>query len=191
MSAQGNALKARGTEDSSFRELFRTGNIFPWLYPTVDFLHFDKGPGSGDAVGGVVSGSIALPAVGANAIVLQWKVPRGRNGRITHFGIDVVANGGAAFTVGIVPPQLSFSFFLDASQGTTGSLFPDYENFSFLPGSTINPTQFADGLMIVENQLVTLVVNNLTLVKTTQFVAGRCIGYYYPKNREPRESGNR
>jgi len=163
----------------SYRELFRTGNIFPWLYPPVDFLHFDK------------FGSVALPAKSASATVLQFTVPRGRNGRITHLGVDVVANGGTAFVVGVVPATLTFNFFRDASQGLTGPLFPDYESFSFLPGSVIQPIPFVDGLLVVENQQVTLIVNNVNLTKDTQFVAARAVGYFYPKNREPKESGNK
>jgi len=173
---------ATAAQPEGYQELFRTGNIFSWLYPPVDAIELNK------------FASVALPAVGAVATVLQFTVPRGRNCRIVSFGIDFVANGGAAFTVGIVPPQLSFQFFRDASQGVTGDLFPDFENFSFLPGSTILPAALGMGLFAVENQLVTLTVTNPAaggIAKTSQFVCARAVGYFYPKNREPKESANK
>ena len=164
----------------SYRELFRTGNIFPWLYPPVDSIELNK------------FGAVALPAVAGSATVLQFTVPRGRNCRIVRFGIDVTASGGAApFVVGIVPATLIFNFYRDASQGLTGNLFPDFESFSFLPGSTILPVDLGMGLFAAENQVVTLIVNNISLTKTTQTVCARAVGYFYPKNREPKESGNK
>lgn len=176
-------------QSSSYTELFRAFNVAPWQIPPVDFVHFDVGPGS--QVSGASTGAVALPAIGSTATILQFRVPRGRNGRITHFGIDFVTNGGAAFTVGVLPVQLTFSFFRDFSQGTKGQLFPGYEMFSFLPGSTIQPIAFVDGLMMVENQLVTLQVTNASVAVTTQFLCARVVGYYYPKLREPKEYGAR
>ena len=164
------------------------GNLTPWLFPTSDFLAFDKGPGTGDNA----TGAVALPALTATSTVLQFTVPNGRNGRIAAIGINVVPNGGAAFVPGILPPQLAFSIAADqppgAAAGTVPGAFPDYGMFNFLPGAVIQPTPVA-GLMIFEGQLITVTVTNLTLAVTTQFVAARLLGYFFPKKRQPKDAG--
>src|SRR5207302_1700004 len=72
------------------------GNLLPWLYPPADYKNFDK------------YGAVALPAIGTWADILVFSVEQGRAGKITQFGIDFVANGGAAYTQGLVTAQLKF-----------------------------------------------------------------------------------
>jgi hypothetical protein len=147
-------------------------NRTPWLYQTSDFINFDK------------YGAVALPAIGTQATVLSFTVPNGRNGRITALGIDFTANGGAAFTQNVLPAQLTFS--IQADQ--TASIFADYGAFNYLPGAVSLPVSIA-GLMIKEGQIITVMVINNTIVATTQFLGARLLGYYYPKKREPSDSG--
>jgi len=175
--APGSAAKAAG----------ETANDTPWLNPTSDFLPFDKGPGSGDNS----TGSVALPAIGATATILQFTVQGGRFGRVMALGIDFIANGGAAFTPSLVPAQLVFSITQDAVTQTGGGMpapFPDYGAFTFLPGSVILPVPIA-GLMLKENQLVKVSVKNISVVVTTQFLAARLVGYFYPKRRQSPNAG--
>jgi hypothetical protein len=155
------------------------GNLTPWLLPTSDFLNMDK------------FGSVALPAIGATATVLQFTVAQGRFGRVDSLGIDFVANGGVAFVPGVVPATLLFSITADTvtpGAGGAAGAFPDYGQFSFLPGTVIRPTPIA-GLMLLEGQTITVTVTNVSLAVTTQFVAARLKGYWYPKRRQPRSAG--
>lgn len=146
----------------------------PWIVPPQDAIEFDW------------YGSVALPAnAPGTATVFSFKVPQGRNALMRAFGIDFTANGGAAFTPNVLPVQLVFSLAADA----LGTQFPGYSKFSFLPGSVIQPTPFAFGLQAKGGQTVTLTVTNNTIVNTTQFVAGRILGWYYPDKREPKDIG--
>jgi len=150
------------------------GNLLPWLYPTADFLNLDK------------YNSVLLPAVSATAIILQFTVPPGRNGKITQLGIDVVAyvDGDAPFIQGVIPPQLTFSISTDQK----GYKFQDYEAFNFVPGAVSAPTPI-NGLMIKENQTIYVKVTNNTLTLGQQVVGARVLGYLYSKNLEPKVLG--
>jgi hypothetical protein len=154
------------------------GNLLPWLYPTADFLNLDKGPGTGLSSG---PGAVAIPAIGTTVIILAFKVPRGRNGKITQLGIDFIANGGAVYNQGIVPAPLTFSISTDQK----GYAFADYEQFQYSPGAVSAPTPI-NGLMIKEDQTIFVKVTNNTIVVTTQFLAARVLGYLYSKNLEPK-----
>jgi hypothetical protein len=157
------------------------GNLLPWLYPTADFLNFDKGPRPPIASG---NGVIPMPAIGNTDIVLQFTVPQGRNGKITQLGIDVIqaVNTDPAF----IPNtgMLQFSIYTDAK----GYKFQDYENFFFLPGAVAAPTPI-NGLMIKENQTIYVSVKNLSLQPGTNYCAARLLGYYYSKSLEPKIQG--
>jgi hypothetical protein len=144
------------------------GNLLPWLYPTADFLNLDK------------AGAVALPAIGSSATILSFKLPNGRNGKITQLGIDFVTNGGAVFNQGVIPFQLAFQIATDAK----GYSFQDYESFFFSPGAVSAPTPI-NGLMIKEGQTIFVKVTNNSIVVTTQFLAARLLGYTYSKNLEP------
>jgi len=158
------------------------GNLMPWLFPTADFLNFDKGPSAGftGQVGATSGfGAVALPAIGASATILSFRIPQGRNAKITALGIDYVQNGGAAFTQGTLPAPLTFAIGVAGSQ-----MFADYESFNFSPGAVSSPIPIS-GLMAKENQTVFVRVTNNNIVVTTQFIAARVQGYSYSKNLEP------
>jgi hypothetical protein len=158
------------------------GNSYPWLYPTSDFINFDK------------YGTVALPAIGATAGIggtvsgaaitnnaassLPFVVPVGYNGFVKTMALDFVANAGAAWTQGVLPPQLQFG--MSVSQGSAY----DYGTFFFSPGTVPAPSPLA-GIPIKEQQIVQMFVTNLTLTQTTQFVEARLQGYYYGKTLEP------
>lgn len=148
------------------------GNILPWLYPTADFRNFDKGP-SPTGNNGNPTGVVALPAIGATSTILQFRIDNGRAGKITQMGIDYVANGGAAYTQGILPAQLTFSLSADGK-----TIFRDYDQFQFLLGAVSAPTPI-NGLMLREGQVIALTVKNVSIVVTTQFLAARLLGYTF------------
>jgi len=145
------------------------GNTMPWVFPSSDFLNFQK------------YGTIALPGGGgAIGTIISFKVPNGRYGKITSLGIDFVANGGAGFTQGVLPAQLTLNLAAD------GVPFQDFGNFTYLPGTASAPLAMS-GLMIREGQLITLTVQNTGgIAVTTQFVEALIQGYYYSKNLQPK-----
>lgn len=161
------------------------GNVLPWLYPTADFKNFDKGPGNGDAAG---VGAVALPAIGASAVILQFKVPNGRCGKITQMGIDFVTSPSPAtpaiYLQGSLPAPLTFNL------TTNGKPFQDYGFFQFSPGAVSAPTPI-NGVMLFENNLIVLSVTNNTVVVTAgeQWLAARIMGYYFSKNLMPKIMG--
>lgn len=149
----------------------RSGDALPWVFPSSDFLNFMK------------YGTVALPSQGGNpAIIVSFKVPNGRYGKISGIGIDFVANGataGGLFTQGVLPAQLNFTLAAD------GVPFQDLGNFTYMPGEASAPLGIA-GLMIREAQLITLTVQNIGVTVATQFVEAMLTGYYYSKNLQPK-----
>jgi len=160
------------------------GNSYPWLYPTSDFQNFDKYgtlalPAAGTLT--LIGGTITNNAITTNAASnMPWIVPTGFNGFIKTIALDFVANGGAAWTQGVLPPGLEFSLQVNN--------FPafDYGMFFYSPGLIIAPTPIA-GVPIKEQNLVAMYCENLTIAVTTQFVEARLQGYYYGKEFEPKE----
>jgi hypothetical protein len=143
-------------------------NLAPHLFPTVDFQNFDK------------MGSVALPAIGTSATILSFEVPDGYNGRIFQIAWDFVANGATTtglFTQGVVPAQLTATIEID------GTPVPDYTASGFQWGFVDSPTGIA-GIMLTENQTVTLLVTNVSVVVAAQFVEGRLGGYFYNKSSQ-------
>jgi hypothetical protein len=163
------------------------GDSYPWLYPTSDFQNFDKYgtvllPATGTAnavyVGGTVSGATGAITLNA-ASNLPFYVPIGYNGFIKTLALDFVANGGAAWTQGVLPPALQFALQVNFQPVV------DYGAFFFSPGTVIAPSPIA-GVPIKEQNLVALILTNLTLANTTQYVEGRLQGYFYGKALEPK-----
>jgi len=160
------------------------GNSYPWLYPTSDFQNFDKygtvALGAANAltsIGGTIAGQVITLNAASN---MPWFVPNGFNGFIKTVALDFVANGGAAWTQGVLPPQLQFGLYVNKNPVI------DYGQFFYSPGLVIAPSPIA-GVHIKEQNLVQMFVTNLTLVNTTQFVEARLQGYYYGKQLEPKD----
>ena len=161
----GNAPAPKGYGANSF-------NVSPWLFPPSDYRDLEK------------YGSVALPAIGASAIVLQFIVQSGRAAKITAVGIDFTANGGAAFTQNVLPFQLTFNLLLNGRPA-----FFDWAVFNYLPGSVSLP-DIISGIQLREGQTVAVQVTNNSLVVTTQFVAARLQGYFYSNALEAKILGN-
>jgi len=118
---------------------------------------------------------VAVPAIGAQAIILKFQVPLGRNGVIRKVANNFVGGGwtegSGAVTWQILvdgaPPPGATSYDL-----ILGSL-----------GSPASPTEIA-GFRVTENQVVELVVNNVSVVVAGQLSGGRLVGWLYPKQEE-------
>jgi hypothetical protein len=121
---------------------------------------------------------VAIPAVGASAIVVQFKVPEGRNGMINALANVFVGGGFTEGQGGIV-----WQLFQDFTPGG-GVVAPDFDNIVASLGSVNNPAKL-NGIRIKENQLVILLVKNVSVVVAGQFIGGLLGGYYYPIDLEP------
>ncbi|HXU18966.1 MAG TPA: hypothetical protein VN788_00125 [Verrucomicrobiae bacterium] len=170
--ASTSAPAAAASASASAAATSSVGNQLPWLFPSSDFLSFQK----------YGTTPLPVPGIGVNTPIITFKVPNGRNGKITALGIDFVANGGAAFVQGELPAQLSFNLTAD------GVPFQDFGNFTYMPGTASVPLAMA-GLMLREGQTIALTMKNLAIANTTQFVEALIQGYYYSKNLQPKTMG--
>jgi hypothetical protein len=157
-------------------------NQAAWLLQPSDFLNIDK------------YGSVALPAIGATAAIVwdgsQFKIPSGRMAKFTGIGMDFQPNGTTTadqiFQQDVLPYQLEFSLKTDA----IGTSFGDFALFHYLPGSVSDPMGIA-GLMVRENQTITLTVKNISVVVAApvQFIGAHIQGYSYSSKRQPKDLG--
>lgn len=124
---------------------------------------------------------VAIPAQGANAVVVQFKVPRGFNGMINYIA-NVYVGGGFQEGQGLITWTLYQDF-----QNSGGVVAPGFRNIVASLGSVSNPSKL-NGVKIKENQLVTLLVSNTNpgVVPAGQFIGGLLGGYYYPVSEEPK-----
>lgn len=150
------------------------GNSMPWVFPSSDFIGFQKyGTVAFNTVGGI----------GAPTPIITFKVPNGRFGKISALGIDFVVNGGAAYTQGVLVGGVAGLTFNLTADGTP---FQDFGNFIYMPGTASNPLAMP-GLMLREGQKIVLsVMNTGGIAATTQFVEATIQGYYYSKNLQPK-----
>lgn len=124
---------------------------------------------------------VAIPNQGAQAVVVSFTVPQGRNGLITQIA-NVFIGGGFQEGAGLITWQI----WLDGSQ-TPPLVCPYFNNIVASLGAVYNPAQLAGGIAIKENQLVELVVSNANpgVVPAGQLIGGLLGGYFYPKQLEP------
>lgn len=122
------------------------------------------------------SNYIALPAESAQADIISFTVPQGYNGIINGVANNYVGGGwiegsGAVIWQILVdgaPPPGAVSY-----GSILGSL-----------GSPANPTRIA-GFRITENQVVTVVAQNVSITPVSgQLVGARLLGYLYPTSEE-------
>ena len=119
---------------------------------------------------------IPIPAVGASAAVVQFKVPEGQNG-IINLLANVFVGGGFTEGQGGIVWQVFQDF-------TPGAVAQDFDNILASLGSVNNPSKL-NGIRIKENQLVTLLVKNVSIVVAGQLIGGRLGGFFYPIDLEP------
>ena len=116
---------------------------------------------------------VALPAVTAQANVVNFTVPDGFNGIIVRLGNVYVGSG---FTEG------SGALFWQLLDNNTP--IANYENIPASLGATANPSQVSS-IRIKEGHRIALVVNNASLIVGGAFSGGRLGGWFYPKDQEP------
>lgn len=126
-------------------------------------------------------GYVALPAIGASAIVVSKRVEPGRNGMIRRIANEFVGGGFTAGTGSVI-----WQIFLDLQNPVafTGLVAPDFDRIVASLGSVNNPSNI-DGIRVKENQLVALIVTNVSIVVAGQQIGGRLGGSWYPVDLEP------
>jgi hypothetical protein len=117
----------------------------------------------------------ATPAVGADATIIRFQVPLGRNGVIELVACNFV---GAGFVEG--SGDLLWRILVD---GGTPPGANSYEAIPASIGSPANPVRIA-GFRIYENQVLTLIVSNVALLVGGTKCGGRLAGYLYPRELE-------
>jgi hypothetical protein len=125
---------------------------------------------------------IPIPAIGATATVVSFTVPNGRNGMIKRIANILVGGGFNDFSGGVI-----WQIVQDQNQ-TGPPIVPNYDNITASLGTVNNPSNI-DGIRIKENQLVALIVKNVSIVVAGQVIGGRLGGYFYPINLEPPNIG--
>jgi len=135
-----------------------------YVAPGVDSESFDYCTG------------VDLPGVGAQAVVVDFTVPEGRNGIIARLGNVYIGSGFADFS-----GALQWQLLAD------GVPIANYENIVASLGATANPAQVSS-IRIKENQRIQLVINNKSLVVGGAASGGRIGGWFYPVDQEPEGS---
>lgn len=136
----------------------------PWVVPPVEFNPIDQ------------FNYAEIPAIGDNAIVVQFKVPAGNNGIILAYGNNFAGGGFLEGTGDIFWQILRDGLAIKGYGRILGSL-----------GNPSSPTKHPSGFRIFENQTITLKVFNDAVVvdpDAPQLSGGRLMGWYYPLRYE-------
>lgn len=135
-------------------------SMAPWLWQPSAGLPFNP------------TNYVALPAIAAQAVIVEFRVPEGHNGVINQMGNNFVGGG-----------------FVDGSGTVVWRLLVDgvpYPNFGTIIASLGNPAapSFVGSVRIYEKQLVQLVATNVAIVVAGQLVGGRLSGWFFPRKLE-------
>jgi len=124
---------------------------------------------------------VAIPAIGAGAVVVAFTVPKGKNGILNRFA-NVFIGGGFNEGQGLITWQLA----LDNTNAAQPIIVPNFDKILASLGSVSNPTTL-NGIRIKENQIVALLVANAVggVVPAGQLIGGLLGGYFYPVDLEP------
>jgi hypothetical protein len=131
-------------------------------------------PGSGEPFNYV--NYVALPAIGATAVILDFTVPEGRNGAIKWIGNNFVGGGWVEGSGDVVWRILRDDGFIKNHENLLGSL-----------GNPAAPSETAP-IRIFENERIRMVIDNIGVIVATQLAGGRLSGWFYPRDEEPEET---
>lgn len=133
----------------------------PWIDPPVEFNPIDQ------------LNYIPVPAIGATATVVQFQVPPGYNGIILSYANNFVGGGWTGGSGAIVWQILRDT-----------AAIKGYNNIVDSLGSPAAPTRHPSGFRVFENQIIAIVVKNISIVVAGQLTGGRLLGYFYPTRYE-------
>jgi len=133
----------------------------PWIEPPPQFDPVDK------------ISYVTIPAMGGSAIVLSYRVARGRNGVIQSYANNYVGDG---FQEG--SGNLYWQFLRN------GNPIKFYERILASLGRVESPTRHPSGFRVFDNDLIELAVFNVSINPSGQLIGGRILGWQYPKKYE-------
>lgn len=135
-----------------------------WIYPPINWENLDQ------------IAYAALPAPGAgDATILSFQVPLGRNGIINKIANNFVGGGWTEGSGAVL-----WRILVDGAPPPGAN---SYDAIAASLGSPAQPVAIA-GFRIFENQVVSVVVNNVSVVLAAQVVGARLVGYLYPRELE-------
>lgn len=134
-----------------------------WIYPPINWENVDQ------------VNYTNLPAIGAEAVILTFQVPSGRNGIINKVACNFVGGGWVEGSGAVLWRIL-------VDQGTPPGA-NSYEAILASLGSPAQPVGIA-GFRIFENQVVTVEIFNVSVVVSGQLAGARLCGYLYPRELE-------
>jgi len=121
---------------------------------------------------------VALPAIGASAVVLTRQLDAGYNGTVRAYGNNFVGGG---WTEG--SGAVTWAILIDNAP------VPGYDNILGSLGSPSNPTYHPCGIRVNEGATLILQVTNVSVVLAGQVIGGRWMGYQYPKEYDDPSMG--
>jgi hypothetical protein len=135
-----------------------------WIFPSMNSIPFDN------------AGDITIPAVGIESAIFSFTVPRGFNGVMKTIG-NVFIGGGFTDGGGAIVWRI-----LQNTQAFRGK-----ENILNSLGSVAQPSLIGGGgfIRILENDVISMTVLNVSIVPAGQIIAGRLSGWFYPKDEDP------
>jgi hypothetical protein len=122
------------------------------------------------------AGYVLLPAIAAEATVVTFLVPRGRNGVIKKIANNFVGGGWVEGT-GDVIWRIEIN----------GVSYQGYQAIVNSLGNPSSPTELPGFIHIVEGQTVSIIVANVAVIVAGQLSGGRFMGYHYPREMEDPE----
>lgn len=110
---------------------------------------------------------IATPAIGANGVVVTFTVPEGFNGVIKRIG-NVYVGAGFVDGSGALVWQIV----------ENSGVVRNYDNIVASLGAVNNPSEVA-GILVKEQEVIELVVSNVSLAAGATQIGGRLSGWFY------------
>jgi hypothetical protein len=133
----------------------------PWIQPPPQFDPVDK------------ISYVTIPAIGLSEIVLEYRVSRGRNGVIKSYANNYIGDG---FQEG--SGNLYWQYLRN------GNPIKFYERVLASLGRVESPTEHPSGFRVFDNDLIQILVFNVSIDPAGQLIGGRILGWQYPKKYE-------
>lgn len=140
----------------------------PWIDPPASAQSY-----SHDHIENAQPAQVLLPAIGAQVVVVQFRVPQRRNGVIKWIANEFI--GGAAWQgTGALVWQIL----------ADGVPIQNYEAIVSSFGTAAAPGVRAP-ILISESQLIQLILKNVSILPGGQVLTGLLAGWNYPIESEP------
>lgn len=139
-------------------------NLPLWIYPPINWENVDQ------------INYVTIGAIGAgDVVILSFQVPTGRNGIINKVANNFVGGGWTEGSGAII-----WRILVD------GAPPPGANSYNAILASLGSPAQpvAISGFRIFENQVVSVVVNNVSVPLAGQLAGARLAGYLYPRELE-------